>query len=434
MHWSMGVRSPSPDASGSLDDSTEFVEVKLGASAGLSEVSPPPAAPLIKDIRGRASLDVTVRGSLKSPHFSGHANFSDGLLIFEKPLPRLENVSCVLALDEKGLRIVEATAESGKEPLRIEGWVDLGGTAGEGPAFAGGTAGVVGEYHLRLSGCRVLLASDDTIRLRSDIDLSLDGRGKEAKITGHINPTTFGYFKDVRIDMEAPPPPPPKIPGVPGLNWVALEVYVRGSRNLMVSNNFVTVPFTANLCLGGTLETPVVTGQVSAERGFITLPTSEFSIERAVVNFPGAPDAQPCVELSAETDVGLTHIYLNAVGPLDATAVEVFSEPPHTQEDLLTLIAFGTTRERIKSGGAINIASYQFVRWLKKSVFGRRLPGEKPPSIFERLAIETEFKTGSYSEPIVRAQYRMGSKWSLLAEKDQYGDYNFDLQYRIKFK
>ena len=110
-----------------------------------------------------------------------------------------------------------------------------------------------------------------------------------------------------------------------------LDVHLEGSPSFAVSNQVHA------------------TGQVRLSRGNIQVQGKTFSLDNATVTFVDDP-TNPQVVLTASWPApDGTVVYADFVGPLKTGKVTLRSEPAHTQNEILSLILFGTTDQQVSS-------------------------------------------------------------------------------------
>lgn len=112
-----------------------------------------------------------------------------------------------------------------------------------------------------------------------------------------------------------------------------LDVYLGGSPSVVVADQVTA------------------SGQVRLERGTLQVQGKTFSIENGTVTFVSDP-TNPQVVLTASWPApDGTTIYADFVGPLKTGKVTLRSDPPHTQNEILSLLLFGTTDDQTASFG-----------------------------------------------------------------------------------
>jgi translocation and assembly module TamB len=102
----------------------------------------------------------------------------------------------------------------------------------------------------------------------------------------------------------------------------------------------------------------VASGHIDLVRGTLAVQGKRFAIERGIVTFTGDP-ANPTVVVTASWDApDGTHVYADYAGTVRAGKLTLRSDPPHTQDEIVALILFGTTEGPASSGnGGSSFAS-----------------------------------------------------------------------------
>jgi translocation and assembly module TamB len=105
-----------------------------------------------------------------------------------------------------------------------------------------------------------------------------------------------------------------------------LKVFVRGTPHVELS------------------PAPRVTGHVRVTRGTVDVSGKRFDIESGLVTFTGDP-ANPTVIASAfwKAPDG-SYVYADYSGPVKSGKIALRSEPPHTRDEIVALLVFGTTQ------------------------------------------------------------------------------------------
>jgi translocation and assembly module TamB len=84
-------------------------------------------------------------------------------------------------------------------------------------------------------------------------------------------------------------------------------------------------------------------GSITVGPGKLLVQGKEFKVERGTVTFDGQPPDNPVVIATASWDApDRTKVYADFVGPVKSGKVTLRSDPPHTQNELLSLLMFGT--------------------------------------------------------------------------------------------
>lgn len=115
-----------------------------------------------------------------------------------------------------------------------------------------------------------------------------------------------------------------------------------GNRVRMYSNNLYNVGFTGSAHFGGTMAHPYITGGFSVPRGSIQYLDTNFAISEGKANFtPGT--FLPYIVVKANGRAQQYRVFLNVTGPVDQMNLKLTSDPPLTEEQIISLLTFGRT-------------------------------------------------------------------------------------------
>ena len=398
-------------------------------------------------LTGSANYVFHVGGSWASPKISGGLSMSNVALGIRGVPQNLRILSAYMYMDENKIVLEQLSAKTG-----------------------GGDANVTGVIYLdKLRPVRYYLASAINnvsmsvkgfdVAFDGNIDIKGDKNGQS--VAGELYVKRADYTKNVDwkaliLRKKATLPPSPKsFEATTGLN---IRVY--GSNQIMVKNNVVRAPLSADLTVRGTLANPIPLGRVETSSGKINFRNTEFSIEHASVIFSDQNRINPSLDVMASTTIKGYEITINMTGTLDHMTLAFSSQPHLEQMDILSLLTtgnFGGASSGIEGGIGASEAS-SFITGQFESVITDRL---KNITGFERFQIEPYVSktTGTvtpritvskrllgdrlfviYSAPlgteeqIIRLEYAVTSSVSLIGSRDDTGDIGGDIKYRFRFR
>ncbi|MBI5360871.1 MAG: translocation/assembly module TamB domain-containing protein [Planctomycetes bacterium] len=396
----------------------------------------------------RIYLNVT--GTLARASFAGGMDITGGIFILNEKMPAMEDINMQVRFGteasfediQKGLAdaFMEAHVKVllGKEPVFVDGTVK----ASRGFWHDGRLNPELVFFDFKTNSKRALFASEYLMRMRAGFDLQIAGTPADALIKGNVVVDAFKYEvplsgsasgpeqKEVKRSKKPIPIVMHFVPPIHGLDWLKYDITVKAPDNLYLMNDFFNGKAGCDLKIGGNAAVPEIAGQAWVN-GTIKLPTADFLIEKCVINFPGGAELPPTINMSSNGKIGLVSIKLGVNGTIFDPQPMLSSDPFYSQEDLLSLIAVGVVKP---SGSGMIISSSGFTNWMSKRIV-KPIPGGKEiAEILEKISFEYEFKAGK-NEPIIRAEYPLSTRFSIYCEKDEYSNFNFDLQYifRLRF-
>lgn len=125
-----------------------------------------------------------------------------------------------------------------------------------------------------------------------------------------------------------------------------LDIQIEASDALLIRNRQLNTIGSANLNLGGDIDSPQLTGLISLEGGSIVFRNQKYTIEQGTLQFPDGAGAVPYLNLLAQSRIDDYDITLGLRGPIDKIEVDLRAEPNLSRSEILSLITTG----RLDSG------------------------------------------------------------------------------------
>jgi hypothetical protein len=291
---------------------------------------------------GSASLSATLTGEIREPRASGTLQIQNGRIRhFGLPLA-LERINGPIGFTDTGITLDELTGELGGGRVQFEGSIENEGYL---PGqinltmFSIGPQGVNVRYP---EGMRSEVMIDRlTLRGRFD-DLRLDGevRVRDALYAKPF-PNSLVAFVTSGSSVEVPSESGLTLP----LTFDGLLIRAESSIRVENSGEFsARVRSSANLELRGTIDQPVLAGEMELDRGGeFTLFGKRYTITQGTVYFDNPTKIEPSFDVEAETRVrvpGETYrITTNLTGVCCAALRPTFSsDPPLSNSEVIALL------------------------------------------------------------------------------------------------
>ena len=405
----------------------------------------PKIAPVVRRIEGTAALDVKVGGTVGKPIFSGGANVElKGARMVDENIPGIGGFRAKLAFAENKLNFETFEGEVGGGKFKLGGSVNVADA--KNPVFA-----------LRLESDEVLLKRDDSITVRADTDVKLDGPLNAATVSGVVYVVHSRFFREIDIlpiALPGRPKPAPKtasagpaaisIPTPPLRDWkFDLALKTRENDPFLIRGNLANGAVSLNLKLGGTGLAPYLEGSAKIEKFVATLPFSTLSITSGFLAFTKDQPFQPSLELQAESKVRDYNVRAFIYGKATEPQVQLNSEPPLPHGDIVSLLATGTTTSEL-AGSADALASRAAmlaVKQLYQKVFKRNSappPEEKKDSgsFMDRFEVELGAlgNRGGSGGQDVKARFKFNDQVYLIGDIGVDGSFTGSLKYLIRFR
>jgi translocation and assembly module TamB len=401
--------------------------------------------------QGGLSLDLRLRGTLRQPRINGRVDVS-GAAIAHVDLPNgLSDLNGRLVFSEDRLQVQRLTGKTGGGAISIEGYASYGPTLG---------------LNLRAKGQDIRLRYPPGVSSMADADLRLTGSYASALLSGDVTVTRFGvnpqfdfasYLAQAKQGERAPDPR--SLPA-----RVRLDVRVLSTPELQVQTSLAKVSGDVDLRVRGVASRPVLLGRINIVEGDIEFNATKYHLERGGITFNNPITTQPVLDLEATTTVRDYDITLGFHGPADRLSTTYRSDPPLATADIVSLLAFGRTREETAAQSAQTASNltpetqsilYQALNAAVSSriqkLFGvsrikidPQAGGAESNPAGPRLTIEQQVASNltlTYITDVARAnyqtiqaEYNLSRNVSVVAIRDWNGVVSFDIRIRQRHR
>lgn len=427
------------------------VDAAVNAKADLDVLKP-----FLKEdvdyISGRGEADLRVKGSLMNPAITGTVRVTDaGLKVKDFP-QRFDKVNAEARIEGASFRITRFDAGFGGGTLSAKGSGSFKGWQFD-------------SFGFDITGSGIRVKTIEGLNPAVDASIRFEGVGDRMNASGSVSVRSARYAQRVdwkswllQIQQKRNLPAPSK-PG--GLKDISLDLHVTAADTIKIDNNLAKVPVSADVYVRGTASRPVLVGRLEANSGSIYFRNNDFKLQNAVMEFADPKKFNPLIDLQAETKVQDYTITLILTGTLDRVTVNLTSDPPLEEADVITLLTEGRTSEGLKghesaitTGEAAGLVTGQIQDAVESRVktitgfdrfqidpymtstgvsSGPRLTVGK--SLFsEKLYLTYSSNVGTSEDQYVKLEYIFNNNLSLIGERDELGHYGGDLQFRFEFK
>jgi autotransporter translocation and assembly factor TamB len=388
--------------------------------------------PDIATLDGSAGLDVDVSGTVGQPVLRGSADMTINV-------GRFTNAT-LPALADFRARLVFAN-----DTVTLE---QFGGVLAGGRFTMDGTAKFSTlasvNLDLRMKASSVLLARDDTMTIRADSDLQITGPLTSAKIAGNLALTNSHFLKNIDLipiglpGRPAPRPPAAQpefsIPDPPFRDW-QFDVVIKTKDPVGIRGNLATGAATADLRLTGTGLHPGLNGVVKLRDVDATLPFSRLSISQGALYFDPSDSFNPRIDLHGSSVIQDYTVRVYVYGTALAPQAIFTSEPPLPQEEIISLLATGTTREQLTGSGNVlaGRAAMLLVQQLYVKIF-KKGEAAQPNPVFDRLDLDLGQVDPRTGQRQAIARIRVSDQLMLVGNVEVGGDFRGMVKYLIRFR
>ncbi len=319
--------------------------------------------PAAEQVSGIVTGNIRVAGKIGKPELKGTLDLTAAGLRFKGDrFPAVTGVAATvdLALDRIVLKNLKSTV--------------AGGTLlGEGSLAI--TSGKLSDIDFRFRGSHLPLVRNDFLILRANADLRLQGPWERAALSGTVGAVDGIFYRDIELlpigtpftgpsaaalpKIDTPKNPGNNIPE-PFRNW-GLNVLARTEEPILIRGNFATGEVTGSIRIGGTLGTPAPDGTVKIKDVRASLPFSTLSVRAGTATFTPATGFDPILEIRGTAEPRPYQVTAYAYGRASDPQLVLTSNPPLPENEIMTLLATGTTTSGLEDPQAASSRALQLL-------------------------------------------------------------------------
>jgi len=284
-------------------------------------------------LAGAARVGVNVTGTFAAPRLTGLAEVtgaSFSTLVTDERLT-VANINGRVRFTTNQAEIESFTGTLGGGRIALSGGALLEGLR---PSLV--------RLDVRANG--VTVPFPDGFRSTADANLQLRGTLNEQLIEGVVNLRRAEYTENIDLADLINRRRNSSITeggGGAGFGVTTLDLQVEGRDALVVRNNLADVVGSVSLRVRGTADDPVVSGRITATRGTLNFRNDRYDLTRAYIDLPPQRDADPLLNIQAETEIRGYRLTVALTGPLSQPSTTLRSDPTLPQADVVSLITTG---------------------------------------------------------------------------------------------
>ncbi len=403
--------------------------------------------------RGRATVGVSIRGSVRDPLLNGRMEFTGASLYMTDVPSGLDNASGTILFDRNRATIETLTAETGGGQMAFKGFLEFGNTL---------------IYRLQAEARQVRVRYPEDVSFTGNAQLALTGTSAASTLSGTV--TLNRAAISPRVDLgrllaqAAKPSPAPPNPNE-YLRGMRFDVHVGNSPTFELETSLTrNVETEVDLHLRGTPLRPALQGSIAVNSGEIQVFGNRYAVNRGDIRFLSPVKIEPILDMNLETRTRGITVNVAISGSADRLNVNYSSDPPLQSREIIALLAVGrdptalsnaaqfssSTSGFSDAGGLLGQAVSQELSNRLQRFFGASRVKIDPtmtgidnlPSA--RLTIEQQVSRdisltyitnlNRTQEQIVRVQWDLNRQWSAVAIRNSNGLFGVDIQFRKRFK
>jgi len=286
---------------------------------------------------GQLEVDATVGGNVAAPRIQGTVNLTKGSVRDYARGLSLNDITAAIVGSEGTLQIKSLTASAAPGTVTMTGKVGVL------------QAGVPVDLYIKADNAQPLVSKLVTANLNADLHVSGTARTRlDVAGSVHLNRTLIGVPNSlppdvVVLDVRRRGKPAPAARERQLV--IGLDVAVAAPQEFLVQGRGLDAEMGGDLHVGGTVDTPVVSGSLALLRGNFSLSNSKLNFSpESRVSFNGAGlknTIDPSLDFKAEATVADATVTLRITGLADAPKFEFTSTPPLPQDEIMARLLFG---------------------------------------------------------------------------------------------
>ena len=406
---------------------------------------------------GTLSADAAVRGSFDAPQVNGRMEIHDAAMDIAGFPNGISKASGVVLFTGGRATIQSLSGETGGGKIEITGFAGYGG----GPVI----------FRLHAQAAQVRVRYPEGVSTIADASLNLTGTSDRSMVAGTITVRRAGFNPESDVgSLLAQSAEPVRTPSartgfLGGLNF---DVQINTSFDTQFETSLTeNLQAEANLRLRGTASNPALIGRIDITQGQMVFFGTRFTINQGSIAFYNPLRVEPVLNVDLETKARGIDIMLTVSGPLDKLNLTPRSDPPLQFNEIVALLATGSTPtsdtrqlaeqsatpqtwQQMGATALLGQAIANPVAGRLQRFFGVSnlridpiAPGvENNPQA--RLTLEqqvtpdlifTYITNVTTSNPqVVRVEWSFSKQWSAVALREENGLFGLDFYYKRRFK
>lgn len=392
------------------------------------------------ELGGVTTGKVAIAGTIGDPKIDGGLNLSGGRLRLKgDAIPELSGISFDLVANRKSVAIRGAVRDLAGGSVNFNGAMELTNAAGDG----------LGPLDVSFNGIGLPLVRNEFLILRANADLRVTGTLADAMVSGQVGIIDSVFFKDIELLPIGKPFLGPAAASLPKVDvpagigvvvpapfdaWTA-DITVQTTDPILIRGNLGRGRVDVDLRISGKLGDPKPSGRVRISEAVARLPFSTLEVQEGYLNFTPQNGFDPTLEIRGRAEPRPYRVQVFAHGRMSDPQLVLTSEPPLPENEIMTLLATGTTSAGLEDSQAASSRAMQLlIEELRRGrfLFGKQL---RPvlgllDNVDFSLAEMDPYDSDSYSS----ATLKLSDRWFITAGLGSQGDQRIMAVWRFRFR
>ena len=365
-----------------------------------------PFVDTIQQSSGWLDAQLRVGGTVKAPELNGNVSLRDGALLLAVIGEPYRGIQAQLNLANNRLNIGDLRMASETGSVDVNGWLEVTGGGLEQLQLSlqadDFTAMNTPSIQARLTGAVEAQGTLDALTVKGDLTIPrarirIDGFGAGPPSVSPSDltvPGVYGGGPEGETDFAQADKAAPESSITRNLQT---ELSVRMPQNVWLVGPETALELRGSFLVAKNLDEPfVIGGSAETVRGFVGFLGKKFDLERGKMTFTGANELNPFLDVVARHEVSGYSLALHIEGESKRPQFNFSSTPDLAEEDILSLLVFGKTRDRLTGSEKTVLSSHAAeVAGNVISKFLERRVGSTLGLDTLEIDVEDEFGSGS---------------------------------------
>ncbi|MES2981820.1 MAG: translocation/assembly module TamB domain-containing protein [Verrucomicrobiota bacterium] len=396
--------------------------------------------PQAKEVSGKIDGYADISGTVGNPIIMANLDLSNGRVRMKTDtIPDFEGVSLNLKSDMKQIKIKGSVNDLSGGSITIDGALDYNRELGLNGS----------QIDFNVRGRGVPLKRNEYLIMRSHMDLKVNGRLDTARVSGTVGIIDSVIYKDIEFIPIGKPflePKPAKLPAVDVGQKVKLKVpeafgkwtadiAVKTVDPILIRGNLGEGEIDVAVRIGGNLGDPIPNGNAKMRNALVRLPLTTLRVRESVLTFNELTRFDPNIEIRADASSRPYEVDIYAYGRASDPQLVLTSQPPLPKEEIMTLLATGTTSAGLEDSQlAASRATQLLIEELRRGTFrfGKHL---RPLlSVLDEVDFNIAEPDPYSSTTFNTATMKLSKRWSVSAGVSEDGDQRVMTTWKYGFK
>lgn len=397
-----------------------------------------PLLPSLEKLAGQLTADLRVQGPLRELKADGSMVVRDGAFAWKnRSVPGVEKLNAELQATPQRIELKTLSATMAGGSMRGRGEVLL--ERDREPTV-----------DVEFTGDHLPVLRNEAWIVRANVALNAKGPWKDARVGGSIDLVDSLFFRDIEllpIGMPFTTPTQPKLPKLdakvtraqsglpkPFADW-PLAVTVHTADPFLIRGNLARGRIDGQIAIGGTLGAPAPKGTAAVQDVVARLPFSTLDVKRGLIRFTPENGFDPVLDVRGTSMLRPYEIDVYAYGRASDPQLVLTSNPPLPENEILTLLATGTTSRELENADTASTRAIQLL--IEEIRRGRVRYGRKLLPLlqmFDRVDFRVDEQDLYSGQRYTTATVELSDHWLLSAGFNQAGGSRGMIIYRLRFR